>query len=493
MNIMLLEEVTELYTLYTQTILTKDNAQMLAFIYPPLFYYIPKDPLLKSLNASQKDKSLEISFDNFEIISIDKQYVINEVVYVLFQTTNTTVWKFTEHDIARNRKQRHKQKKNADFEKFIYKGFKERYGESNVSYNEENSSMFAKVTNKLLAIKEENKWYLLEIKSHLLELYQKFLPQDLVSECKSYLPLEIESEPLDTSQQDIIKQDVLSADNLDRVYLAGWEISFNDKQQFENFVITQATDKETILAIYSGTELVFEDKKLIQAYEYTNGEGKEIALQKHELGLPLPAFEPHRIVQLVEASEGLHQLGGEVPANFVLPEANCIVPFQYLGYINNEDVNFQWLPFQLHLTCPIYLNIQNVLLDYSDPLHPLVLNKDELERVDTSYDDLDQNTEIVFHEMAFDFVESFDPFGDGYAGIPNWVQYPEYPICPKTGKLMRFLCQLDGGIKTKRTNVTPEKEWDRKYYETLNFWGDGTLYVFFEPTSRVACYFIQNT
>ena len=58
---------------------------------------------------------------------------------------------------------------------------------------------------------------------------------------------------------------------------------------------------------------------------------------------------------------------------------------------------------------------------------------------------------------------------------------------------MKFLCQFIGGVRTKRTNVEPKKEFYRRYYEKLDFWGGGYLYVFFEPTSKVACYFIQNT
>jgi hypothetical protein len=58
---------------------------------------------------------------------------------------------------------------------------------------------------------------------------------------------------------------------------------------------------------------------------------------------------------------------------------------------------------------------------------------------------------------------------------------------------MKFLCQLNGGVTAKRTNVEPKNESYIQYYEELNFWGDGDLFVFFEPTSKVACYFIQNT
>lgn len=58
---------------------------------------------------------------------------------------------------------------------------------------------------------------------------------------------------------------------------------------------------------------------------------------------------------------------------------------------------------------------------------------------------------------------------------------------------MRFLCQINEGVTTKYSNVIPKNEYYRNYYEKLNFWGDGDLFVFIEPVERTVCYFIQNT
>lgn len=278
------------------------------------------------------------------------------------------------------------------------------------------------------------------------------------------------------------------------IFLAGWEVHLNGDQQCENFIATQITNEATVKTLYSGIELIFENQKLIKAYDYEDGDRKDRQLKKDEIGLEYKKFEENKILQLVEDKAGLHQLGGEIPNEFQIPENNCVVPFQYLGYINNQDRNFNWLPFKVHLICPIYLNIENVFLDYSDLNKPTIINKEEVESTDTSYDeDLNQNSEIVFNEMKFSFIEGkeFSEIGD--AGIPNWIQYPAIPICPKSGNRMKFLCQLNRGVSAKRTNVEPKDEWYRNYYEELNFWGDGDLFVFFEPTSKVACYFIQNT
>ena len=268
----------------------------------------------------------------------------------------------------------------------------------------------------------------------------------------------------------------------------------NGDQQYENFIATQITNKATVETLYSGIELIFENDKLIKAYDYEEGNKKERELKADEIGLEYKEFEENKILQLVEDEDGLHQLGGEIPTDFQLPENSCVVPFQYLGFIDNKDKNFNWLPFKVNLTCPIYLNIGNVFLDYSNPNNPTIINREDVEKADTSYeDDLNQNSEIVFNEMKFSFVEEEEFSGIGHSGIPNWIQYPDIPMCPKSGKRMKFLCQLNSGVTAKRTNVEPKDEWYRHYYEELNFWGDGDLFVFFEPTSNVACYFIQNT
>lgn len=280
------------------------------------------------------------------------------------------------------------------------------------------------------------------------------------------------------------------------IYLAGYigRIKLDGSRECETYMDAHATDKATVKSLAHGAELVFEDDKLVKAYEYTDGEKEDYSLDADEVGLAYREIKENRILIFKKNTKGVHQLGGEVPGDFQIPENNCVVPFQYLGYIDHQDENFNWLPFKLHLACPIYLNIGLVFLDYSTPHNPVIVNRDEVEQADTAYDDdLNQHSEIVYAETKFAFVESKKLPLVALAGIPKWTQQAEFPVCPKSGKTMKFVCQLRGGIPAKRTNVEPKDEWYRQYYEEMNFWGDGDLYIFFEPTSKVACYFIQNT
>jgi hypothetical protein len=243
--------------------------------------------------------------------------------------------------------------------------------------------------------------------------------------------------------------------NLRSIYLAGWELHLNGDEQCMNFIATQITTKETIESISSGIELVFEDGKLVRAWNFDQGERDAVKeIEPKGLGLAFPELEPNKIGVLTETPKGVHQLGGEIPADFSLPENSCVVPFQYLGFISNEDPNFNWLHFKLHLTAPIFLNVGDVFLDYSDPAKPALINREEVEAADTSYEeDLNEDSEIVYQPTPFNFKPSTGFSESGGSGIPNWIQYPSIPVCPKSGKRMQFVCQLNGGIPTLRKNV----------------------------------------
>jgi len=129
-------------------------------------------------------------------------------------------------------------------------------------------------------------------------------------------------------------------------------------------------------------------------------------------------------------------------------------------------------------------------------LSPQVINTAELDDCETSYDFLDSKFQIHYKEYKCRYEGAFDyGYGIAHSGIPNWIQNPIYPRCPKTDKLMKFVCQIKstGGIMAASSNVSTKDKFMKSYFKKLNFWGDGDLFVFFEPSSKTACYFIQNT
>ncbi len=281
------------------------------------------------------------------------------------------------------------------------------------------------------------------------------------------------------------------------IYLGGWEVTLNGDKECQKFIQTQAVDKKTASNLWSSIELIFEDNKLVEAYDYEEGYKTTRPLKRKEKGMKYQDVVPHQMFEIDEAEQSDSYLGDECPTDFTLPKLDFIAPFQYLGFLSNKDEAFRWLPFDLHLAAPIYLNFQYVMLDYSDPNKPVVLNLKELEEAGNSYEDeLKVDSEIVFEKMNISTQKVNDyGAGIGHTGIPSWIQYPDIPTCPKSKKTMKFLMQLTSniGIKTKRSNVSSESDWMLQYFDHLNFWSDGDLYIFFEPESKVICYIIQNT
>ncbi len=206
-------------------------------------------------------------------------------------------------------------------------------------------------------------------------------------------------------------------------------------------------------------------------------------------------------MQFIQDDKGLHQLGGDIPSDFKIPENEFMGGFQYLGFINNNDKNFEWLPFRLHLICPIFTNFDYIFLDYENENAPKLIYPVNSAEISTEYDELTKDSYVIYNQANFSLAP-FEGINDdnefevvAIAGEPHWTQLSEAPICPKSNRKMQFVCQLmsNGPITTKEKNFKGHSEYYETLFTELNFWGDGDLKIFFEPVSKVACYFIQNT
>lgn len=205
--------------------------------------------------------------------------------------------------------------------------------------------------------------------------------------------------------------------------------------------------------------------------------------------------------EFVFNENGKHQLGGDIPTEFVIPNNEFKSNFQYLGFVNNDDPVFNWLPFKLNLICPIYLDINLVFLDYEKPNAPKLIYPNNTAEIGSAYRTLDLNSKVIYEARKFSLVEFGNVTEDnefdikGIAGKPHWDQKQNIPICPKTNRKMKFVCQLTSwnDVPTKYTNVIAESKYEQNLFSKMNFWDDGNLYIFIEPEAKTVCYFIQNT
>ncbi|MFT3827974.1 MAG: hypothetical protein QM731_28915 [Chitinophagaceae bacterium] len=206
-------------------------------------------------------------------------------------------------------------------------------------------------------------------------------------------------------------------------------------------------------------------------------------------------------LEFVEDNNGLHQLGGEIPQNFKIPENDFWAGMQYLGFINNKDEHFSWLPFTLHLLCPVFTDFDYLYLDYKNPESPIILYPSDTATITTAYDELNRESFVVYETLKV----SLKPFAGinednedrviGISGKPYWEQHEYWPQCPETKKKMRFVAQLmsNDHVKSSHRNFGGHNDFYEEIFSAMNFWIDGDLKIFFEPSSKIACYFIQNT
>lgn len=212
-------------------------------------------------------------------------------------------------------------------------------------------------------------------------------------------------------------------------------------------------------------------------------------------------FRKSKSLEFYINEKGYHFLGGKPPENFEVPHNHFKGNFQYIGFISKSDESFGWLPFDVNLLCPIYCDIDKIYLDYSYPNAPKLISPIDTEEVTSAFDELKEDSIIQFKKTNI-ALRKFEGINDeneleilGIADKPHFLQDHNIPVCPKNGKKMKFLCQFltFGEIETEYTNVNCGNSGMQIYFDHLNFWCDGSLYVFIEPSTRTICYYIQNT
>lgn len=280
------------------------------------------------------------------------------------------------------------------------------------------------------------------------------------------------------------------------IFIAGSQVVLNGDEQCEKFILTQAINEETAMNIWSSKELIFINNELDHVIDIEEGIKHERDLKDNEKSFEFFPVKTHTIYAIDDVMNSDSYIGGLPPRKFEFPEAHQKTPFQYIGKISKSANGIDWLPFDLHIIAPIFLKFDKVFLDYSDPQKPKVINDEELKKASSLYNEINPESEITYRKTPIKFRET-DDFGYdlGHAGVPNWIKYPDIPNCPKSGRVMQFVCQIksESGIETESSNILTKDGVAPDYSEILNFRVDGDLFIFFEPKSKVLCLFIQNS
>lgn len=207
-------------------------------------------------------------------------------------------------------------------------------------------------------------------------------------------------------------------------------------------------------------------------------------------------------MSLILDKNGINSIGGKASSEIDIPDLNTS-PIVYFGCISKNELHFPQINFDLHLVCPIFIDLQSpVFFDYSDTKKPKLLKDNVTSNFSQLFENIPSDAYIEYKQMNFRIdaapttkikvgEHEFDmiPGEIGHTGTPNWIHNEEWPNCPVTGNKMDFLFQL-GDINDCKT-VKGQEVLDKEYFDQYLHFGHGYLYVFYEAKSKVIAYLNQ--
>ena len=294
-------------------------------------------------------------------------------------------------------------------------------------------------------------------------------------------------------------------------YLLGEGIHMHEEEDLLDIMNTQGIYKDEFdILRQSGnisTKLVYHKGYLTAVKEIDALNNINIDLNAKLRNQKYAEIPRRRIHYMLNSTMESHSHFGEDEFHaFSMPVSELInSPFQVIGKLSQKEPIFTWLPFEeFFLTYPLFTEIMGCLyLDYSNPTSPEVYAVDyeiNYPHGEIAVDRLHkfQKTNIAIRSIK-DLNEEqdldFDHWYIGITGVPFWIQHAEIPKCPKTGKRMKFICQINSmdSIKVTQSDILNERIPFVEMHTSLSFWGSGTLFVFIEPESKIVGYLIQNT
>ena len=207
-------------------------------------------------------------------------------------------------------------------------------------------------------------------------------------------------------------------------------------------------------------------------------------------------------ISLVLDPNGINSIGGKASSELEIPKLETS-PIVYFGCISKNENYLPIINFDLHLVCPIFIDLQQpVFFDYTNPTKPLLIRDNVPSNFAQYFENIPHDAYIEFKKQNFSFanvsptkmkigVHNIDviPGKIGTSGTPNWIHDEACPISPITGNKMEFLFQL-GDIDECET-IEGQDILGKEYIDPYLHFGHGYLYVFYEPDSKVIAYLNQ--
>lgn len=214
-------------------------------------------------------------------------------------------------------------------------------------------------------------------------------------------------------------------------------------------------------------ELQYLDNKLIRAIDHLQGTAYPIDLTEKSIELNFPKnISPKHYYTLYKSKDANYdfKLFGSKPDNFYIPTENKNYTVNYVGTVSKTVID--WLPLEkIDLFAPEFL-VGTLFIDYSNPHKPKYLNEEVIQKA--NYPNPEKGFTIKYFKEEFLSVLESNVISDtiGNLGIPHWIQHPDIPRCPKSGRIMRFMLSID-------------------FYEPC-------MLVFMEPTTSIVGILLQR-
>lgn len=213
-------------------------------------------------------------------------------------------------------------------------------------------------------------------------------------------------------------------------------------------------------------ELQYLENKLIGVVDHLQGTAYPVDLTEKIIELNFPKnLSPKHFYSLNKSKDANYDLKlfGSKPNDFHIPTDNKNYTVNYLGTVPRTVID--WLPLEkIDLFAPEFL-VGTLFIDYSNPHKPTYLNEEVIQKI--NYPNPEKGFTIKYFKE--EFLSVLEPNGDsnsiGNIGIPDWIQHPDIPRCPKSGRIMRFMLSID-------------------FYEPR-------IFVFMEPTTNIVGVLLQ--
>lgn len=286
------------------------------------------------------------------------------------------------------------------------------------------------------------------------------------------------------------------------MYFSGMVEDLRGSEEALDFLNYTRITKKAAENIYSASKIEHENGKVIDVIEIEEGEYLDSIFWDKDSAIKIGNIPLQNRLNLRFNSSGIHQLGGRIPSDLIMPNNVAQSPMCYLGFFSNVDSNLSWLPIKkLNLFCPLYSDFEIMYVSYENPIEPIILNREEIGKdynslSETYADDFRicfDTKKMKLEECDLEHIES--DYMVGHIGAPEWVQQNIIPKCPISKKKMKFLVQFDSdnGIPFLEASSKINEEELTERSSHLTFWEDGVLFVFIEPETKVVAYYIQNT